>query len=329
MTTQSGLRLILGLGRSGTTWLSSAIGQSESSLRFAMEGLLAFRPKIKLSTSKDRGASPYVATLDETHQLAQFYSTVAAPHFDATQQHMEGPIVRNDLDPHCAIVKEVHALLATEALVDHLKCPTVIIKRDPIRIVDSLFARDGYRSYYLDGEAEELLGEGILPQRRFSMLRTRWRRPANPELIDRYFVGQSSKLQQLAEVIKSQSSLREQTVLAKIVTVGLMSNMLTQIATESPYCRLVRYEELCERPIETVANVSDHFDIECGESVRSFLRESTSRDTQSPDRFPVYRTQQQVADRPFKFLTDLEVEVGRNLLAEISAPLLPSHLKAA
>ena len=319
MPKQSGLRLILGLGRSGTTWLSSAIGQTETPIRFSMEGLLAFRPKVRLSRFKDRGAAPYVSSIDENHPLAKFYASVAAEDLEVTQACMEGPIVRNDRDPHCTIVKEVHALLATEALVEHIQCPTVIITRDPLRIIDSLFARDGVQSHYLNRETEQFLGGRIVSKKGWRRTIPASRRPANTELLARYFEGREDQVHRVAAFVRAQSDLRTRTVLAKIVTAGLMSDMLQQIAAESSHCRHVTYRQLCQQPLETVWSVADDFNIDCGERVRTFLRESTSRQTRSADKFPVYRDRFQIDGKPFRFLTDLEVKLSRSLLAEIEA----------
>lgn len=319
MPKQCELRLILGLGRSGTTWLSSAINQTESSIRFSMEGLLAFRPKVKLAPFKDRSAAPFLASIDKNHPLASFYGAVSAFDFDVAQSKMEGPIVRNDPAPQCTIVKEVHALLATEAVINYFKCPTAIITRDPLRIIDSLFARDGYQSHYLNRETGELLGSRFVKEFRRPRTFLPRSRHARSELLDRYFAGRETQIQSVADVVKSKTDPRTRIVLAKIVTAGLISEMLRQIASANSCCRHISYEELCEQPFDTVCEVANDFGIECGDKVRTFLRESTSRKTNKADRFPVYRNQCQIGGQPFRFLTDLEVDLGRSLLAEIEA----------
>ncbi len=68
---RSRLRLVLGLGRSGTTWLSRLLAATPTPLRFFSEPLPHFVPPIL--TKPDHGGISYRSHLPPEHRLLRAY----------------------------------------------------------------------------------------------------------------------------------------------------------------------------------------------------------------------------------------------------------------
>lgn len=115
MADWSRLRLVLGVGRSGTTWLAYVLGQTTTPIRFFMEGLAD-------------GYHPFLADVIPL-DLARYAE-------------------RDDPDWQLCLIKEVHSLWMTEPMLKK-GCKAVLVVRDPVRVVDSLLTRDGLNGLYL------------------------------------------------------------------------------------------------------------------------------------------------------------------------------------
>ena len=80
----SRLRLVLGVGRSGTTWLSRVLAATTMPIRYVQEGFFRVEPKLEFATEGDHTAIAYRPQLNETHPLLCVYHAVATPMCDCT-----------------------------------------------------------------------------------------------------------------------------------------------------------------------------------------------------------------------------------------------------
>lgn len=151
---------MLGVGRSGTTWLSTVLSKTPTPLRFVSEHLYKYRPVLKFSNHYERTAIPYTQYLGYNHPLVNAYRTLLIKEPDFNRHNiLQDTLLRNDQNWEYCLVKEVHSLLATEALLDMFNCKSVLIVRDPVYCVDSLLYRDGGSSSYLLAEENHIFGK--------------------------------------------------------------------------------------------------------------------------------------------------------------------------
>lgn len=143
---------ILGLGRSGTSWVSRTLAQSSSPLIYFEEPLTKLKEypynsnEEKWSVSAN-GSEKDIKFYKDTFKLFE-YTT------DRISEDVSGRCVfANNQFPNFIIIKEVHNLAVFHRLVEDLDYKAIIVYRDPLRILDSYFynfnKRMNYRDEYL------------------------------------------------------------------------------------------------------------------------------------------------------------------------------------
>jgi len=135
---------------------------------------------------------------------------------------------REDADWKICLVKEVHTLLGSQGLLSGWGTPTLFIQRDPVYVVDSLFAAQGLETIYFDHEVKAVQAAGFLE--RFA--------PGREAEVERVFADAARREQRL------------RIVLNKVICTQLIHEMFAVLAKEFPCAKAMRYEEFCERPRE-------------------------------------------------------------------------------
>jgi hypothetical protein len=165
------LRLILGVGRSGTSWVSQVLARTRRPLRFYLEPLFHIEPPLSFHETEDHTAVGY-GDIGPSHPLLLAYRLVTHRQFDGRQVKV---MRRDDVGWELCLVKEVHALLGTEGLLRAWKTPALFILRDPVYVIDSLFAAQTLQTHYLGHEVEAVQAPAFLdrfaPRRRETVLR--------------------------------------------------------------------------------------------------------------------------------------------------------------
>lgn len=297
MTTD--LRLVLGVGRSGTTWLASLMGRTSTPVRVLMEGTYQFTPRLEIAPPPDHTAAAWVPALEEDHPLRRFYSTVMAPGFNAEAHNVVRNMVRNDPEPHLVFVKEVHGLLATEALLSAFPAKACFIHRNPIYSADSLFHRDGLGTIYLINEARHI---------------------RSPDFLDRYFSAVRPALEQAFATIADTADPRLRVILDKVLTMAMINDMMEQVAASNHGCLSIRYETLCNETGDTLRRIMAFMDMTWSDEVDRLLQETTDPAAQNgppSSHYPIFRDSRQNAARALHFITDAEVTAIHDLICPI------------
>jgi len=290
------LRLILGLGRSGTTWLSRVLSESPTPIRFFMEGLFSVRPPFQFAAKGDHTAIEYRSTLSEQHPLLLTYQSLVASYNNWKAFGLDKHLMRNDKDWEFCLIKEVHSLLATEALLKSLRCPTVLVIRDPVYVIDSLFTRDGLNSIYLDNESQAVKDIAFL---------------------ERFLQDQANPVLRVLNKVASHRAVRGGIILEKVLTAAIIQSMLRSLASEFPYTYLIDYDDLCRSPEYFFRSISAFLTLDWGKTVEDFLTETTSSDPEKEKRDkPVFRNTKKQVNRRFKFLNQNEVSLCRQVLRD-------------
>jgi len=289
------IRLILGPGRSGTSWLSRVLAKSGTRLRFFNEPLFHIQPKLPFSNKFDHTALPYCPAIDSTHPLAMAYAGLALPHIDWAHHLPDGILLRDDKDFSVCLIKEVHSLLATEALLKYLQSPCLVITRNPVYVIDSLLAVSGVGAPVYKNEACYINDKVFL---------------------NRYLPGAASRIQGYLDANDVQSKDIMQVAISKALTVGVMNRMLEIIAEESPCVLHIRYEHLCETPFEIFSRASRFLSLDFDLEMQKFLSETQSVKESEKSPYSVFRDTTRQLNRPMKVLSETQRDEILNILAD-------------
>ncbi len=290
---QRTLRLVLGTGRSGTSWLSQVLAASETPLRFFKEPLNRSKPQLKLTGPFDRTASPYQSELSESDVLPWAYRSLTE---EGDRQWKTGQVcepLRGDKDWEVCLVKEVHALLASEALIKALKCPTVVITRDPIYVVDSHLSFRGLKAPLWRNEFE-YLGDTVF--------------------LERYFGDHTERIEEHRRRIPD-CDQRLRVVLEKTLAVAVLNRMLRILGEENELVHHIRYEELCQDPELEFRKAAIHLGIAAGDEMMELIK-ATRKSNHDDDPYSIYRDTANQTNRPLKYLDEGECSKVRIMLDE-------------
>ena len=223
--TSTRLRLVLGVGRSGTTWTARVLGNTSTPTRLLQEPLFHCRPRLNLTAGADHVAVAPMSRLHPGHRLLTAYRCLLQDKLPLSEVGRDKCIEREDPYWQVCFVKEVHGLLASEAVIRSLGCPTALVVRDPVMTVDSILRTNGFQSGYLEAEARHLLER------------------ATEEQIAPGF----GRLQSIARGLFGVASRRQQIVLRMFFVVVSLQLLFRRLDTEYECVRLLRYEDLCRR----------------------------------------------------------------------------------
>ena len=282
------LRLVLGVGRSGTSWVGQVLSKAAMRCRCFSEPLFHLKPPLPFHKKADHTAVGY-EDLSPEHPLLCAWQLLANRQFGGPD--VQG-LERNDSDWEICLVKEVHALLGSEGLLRLWKVPTVFILRDPVYIADSLFAAQTLRTIYLEHEAWAVRQKAFL---------------------DRFVPGRQAAVERLFAEAAGMDE-RQRIILGKVMCIHLLDEMFLARAAEFPCARALRYEDLCAAPHEAFPALAAALSIPWDAAMAAYLARTTEGDANSDDPYSVMRHTARQKDRPFKFLSAAEVASCRNAL---------------
>ncbi len=269
------LRLVLGLGRSGTTWVSNTLARSRTPLRFLEEPLYHVRPKLKFNTSPDHTAIKFSEYFSVNHPLVRIYRIFCHP--DTKLQYLPGQFVkRNDTQFDLVLVKEVHGLLATEALAETLNIPILVITRNIFSTIDSLIKAQSIDTPYLVNEYKLIKDNNFLSY---------------------YFPGEKKILQTAFEQIDLIKDKEDRLLLEKLVTSFIITKMFEKISRKTKNILLKTYEDLCNHPNENYAQIADFFSMDYREDNYIFSG-SVSESDEDKDHYSLIRNTEQQVYKP-------------------------------
>ncbi len=287
------LRLILGVGRSGTSWVSQTLFRTKQPVRCFSEPLYHISPKLPFHKKPDHTAAGCEAISAE-HPLSRAYQLL-------THREFRGPEIvppaRNDANWELCVVKEVHSLLGTDGLLKLWKTPSIFILRDPVYIADSLFAAQTLESAYLDHEVAAV---------------------RQPAFLERFAPGRQREVKAcFADAEKLEA--RRRVILSKVVCMQLMQQMFSVLAAEFPFAKAIRYDDICAAPRQVFPELAEALSLPWDDAMAAYLAETMVADATLSDPYSVKRNTGEQKDRPFKFLTAEEAASCRAAIHGIKA----------
>ncbi|MFZ5759348.1 MAG: hypothetical protein ACOY32_06950 [Thermodesulfobacteriota bacterium] len=290
------LRFILGNGRSGTSWFARVMSQSATPLRYCHEIITYARPAYYFSRTYDYVACPYRTELADDDPLVLYYALTTHP--DLNWQSFLGAryprqVRRDDDNFTYALHKEVHALLATEGLVKKFQCPTIVITRNPLYNIDSLFSYQDISSIIWRNEAQYI---------------------KDPLFLQNYFPDNGDKIIEQLEKHPDNGFNRHDVLVSKTITVAVINAMLRQLGDRSPWVSHVAYERLCDNPLDIFHECAVFLGLRFDDQTRTLLAETMMKQDDRLDPMSVHRDTKMQQSRPFRFLTPEEARVLQSIL---------------
>jgi len=289
------LRMILGPGRSGTSWLLKTLSHTSTPLRSINEFLYHLKPRLSFSLKNDHTSIPYTFDIKKIYPLIKSYSCLTLDEYNWNKllsKHADNLIIRNDKNFKICLVKEVHSLLGTEMLMKYFKIQTIFITRNPIYVVDSSLSITRNKIIYWN--------ETDYVQNHF--------------FLDRFFTHTKKNI--LEEFAKNRKlPKREKDILNKILTVAILNKMLEQIAKKFNFILHIKYENLCKYPIQNFSKIARFLSLEFKGEMEKFL-EKTMQETKCSINNPysVFRNTKKQINRPLYFLNLKEAQKAKEML---------------
>lgn len=291
---QSKLRLVLGLGRSGTTWIAKVLSSTKTPVRYFEEPLHHIVPSLSFSSGYNHTAIRFIRVLDDTHRLAFAYKLLTLPEYDWDRLGIQDHLKKDDVSFKFCLVKEVHSLLATEALVNKFHIPVIIVVRNPFYIADSLFHAQSLSSPYLINHIRLMVHDSVF--------------------LGHYFANREDKIRSIFNQISTWADGRRKTVCESILLLCMMKEMLEQVGKRSRFTHVVQYEELCLRPEKEFAQMAAFFGLAWSQTNQDALSATMSCKVPVTNPYSIKRNTKQQVNRPFRVLSQEEVEEARRLL---------------
>jgi hypothetical protein len=108
-------------------------------------------------------------------------------------------------------------------------------------------------------------------------------------------------------------------MLNKVICIRLLQEMFVVLAKEFSCVRLLRYEDLCAAPRESLSAAAQALSIPWDENMELFLARTLQADSTSVDPYSVMRNTSEQANRPFRFLSANDIALCRAALETIKA----------
>ena len=301
--------LIYGPARSGTSWLSQVLGSTTIPIRFYNEPFFHMphssitttlpEPEGTYALRKDHTALPYTPDLEKDHWLLRSFNSLheTDPDFKFSfRKHLPKVVLRNDKAPKVTLIKEVHSLLALEGILKSLKCKTIVITRNPLYAVDSLLSFRTLAAHM-------------------------WRKEANfvtsKKFLDRFNISQRNKILAFYLTNVDDGISRKGVLFSKVLTVALLNQMLTQLAIENENVCHIRYETLCENPIDNFKRLGAFVGIITDQPMINFIEQLAESSTQDDGPYSLQKNAKTQIRKPLKFITTDEMNELESILKEL------------
>jgi len=209
--------------------------------------------------------------------------------------YYERKIRRNDSNFEFVLHKEVHALLATEGLIKALKCPIVLITRNPIYVLDSLLTYKDISVPLWRNEAKYITQSNFL---------------------SRFFPDKKGEIIENITKYPDDGVNRTSVIVAKTLTIAIINRMLQTLADKYNNVKHIYYEDLILDPITLFSESAKFFNLDFNEKAKAYLKKTLKAKDEEFDHTSIYRNTCKQRNRPFIGIYEDEVELVSGVLKE-------------
>lgn len=289
------LRLILGVGRSGTTWLGNVLASSETPLRYVQEAFPHMRTKYIAEKTNDPLALPYIKNLSANHPFIIINKALSSKSLNENfflEDYYKRKMPRADKNYDVVIHKEVHALLAAEGFINSLNCPVITISRNPVYVIDSLMAYQDLTSPIWRNEQKYIKDDVFL---------------------DEFFPFNKQEIKHCIDSYPDDGRTYLNVIVGKAITVAVINKYLQSLAERYHTVKHVTYEDLCTNTENIFAELANFFSISFKETAQQFLK-STQEGNEINIHSSIFKDTKEQANRVFKSITTKEEKIIKDVL---------------
>lgn len=290
------LRFILGLGRSGTTWVGKMLATSQSKCRYFEEPLYHIKPELCFTDTYDHTAIDYNSSPVKSDRLLWAYRILSGSSLDWGLMGIKNSLKRDDPKFEVCLIKEVHALLATEKLISTFDCPTIFIIRNPLYTVDSILHAQSLQAAYLEEESQKI--------------------PLNTPFLTKFFPNEAGNIKNAYQQIEKITSVRKKIILRKILTAAVITEYLKRLSNRANNVLLIVYENLCLNPLTEYQNIANFLEIKWDKGNEKQLHETMTKDCDPSDPYSISRITSKQVDKKLRVLTTEEKESAEKILLQ-------------
>lgn len=288
------VQLLLGVSGSGVDHLGRLLAQPGFPLRYFQNPLGRFEPRLSLAAGHDPLALPYSKTLERDHPLLRVMRM--SMEFDNRWALTEtsNKVEAAECESLPCLVKESHALLATEAMLKAFGNRAMLYVSDPVKAVDRLFDTQGLDSAYLLEEGRSVLA---------------------PYFLARFLRRDYNRVMHIHRRIRRTQDARRRNILHRVLVIALIQHMFRMLAARYPQqAILVEYDRIADDPTPLEGMLERLLGEPGLEIGRSLMMESTFR----PDgqNRVIWKNTWPESKSAAGFLTPGEIQVSYQMLKD-------------
>ena len=290
----SAYRFILGAGRSGTTFLGRVVSCTSSKIKYIPE----IFPGIKTFQNLRYKDPNFINPFDTSRiDLACEILENAFSSNDILRINQKQRVERDDGFIDFLLIKEVHCLLAFPSITEKLRAKTVVITRNPLKILDSYFVgHNKKKRIYLLEEYE------------FFKKYLRGKKPKTLTIIDKALAKCSPKIRDyiqrpkiLTSEIKRQFCVNE-----------VLRQFLIEWSNQSTNIYHITHEELCENPIQNAEVIFKFLGLQYNVEALKKIEQVTTGKEQGY--YDTNKNSREIMTQSFKFLSPRMANELNNIL---------------
>jgi hypothetical protein len=257
---------VLGIARSGTTWLGDLVCLSKSSMRYLDEPFPKLKKENLTLFSQNFEGVPWFSSFDADNVKIEEYSKLIKEFtFSDTpfrEKFLTDTLKRNDKNPEYLVIKDVHNLGIYNKILDYFpEAKIVVITRDSKRVIDSrikTFGNSKKRPYFL-------------PE--YNNIKTKFK--AKQKTGNEFIDNEISSLPDQVKKYLNRPSFLENRLLNRYITTEIMKRALEKWAQTDSRIFHVTHENLCKNAIEHVQSIYNHCELSFDEELAKEIKEMT------------------------------------------------------
>ncbi|MES9855533.1 MAG: hypothetical protein ABW166_02880 [Sedimenticola sp.] len=213
-----------GIEYSGIDYLAQLMKKSSVPIDVHDGPLENFTPRLSFNKGEGNLALNYSKTLPHDHPLFHVYDLLTHQSIRECRKQQIPPKGKSRF----CVIKETHALLATEALLRNMDCKMLLMIDDPLSIVAQQVAAHGSDYTYLKSEADAV---------------------QQPEFLTRFLRNNYKPVRRAFHYVSKISNPRGKDIKERILTVALIQHMFRILAARYPsQVTLITKNELSRSP---------------------------------------------------------------------------------
>jgi len=277
---------ILGVGRSGTSFLGELVSTTTSPIRFISEPFPGI-PTLKNSQYLD---SSFIRPDDKKRIESTCQTIKKLTDSDSLIEDPSFRIKRNEENANTLVIKEVHGLLAFPAIHKALNAKTIVITRNTLKSIDSHFSGPQKKRTYLIEE--------------YNYIRKLLKKKQQSRNV--YLDNTIDHLSPRCAAYFKRPKLFTTTVARQACITELLRQYLIAWTEKGKSTLHVTYEDLCLKPIEHSKRILNFMDLANNEKTISDIKKLTTDSNKGY--YATNKISKEILEREYRFLSSKDIQ---------------------